>query len=159
MSEHHEHTEFLKHCLRYDDTPERHAMTEKLTRLQRELLIVKRASWLVGIMIVPAGASLVYPDSLFGNYSYDAQRFIMNVVLGLFAGASVCLFTFMIMGIFLYKELHRQREACRRLLMRLFAARLECATIMKDETTDLRTSLRPEAGARQAVGDQVTVSE
>lgn len=127
MSEHHDHTEFLKHCLRYDDTPERHAMTETLCRLQKELTIVKRLARLMGVFIVLAGASLAWPDSLLPDFPYEAQRFFMNVVLGLFAGSWVCLFTFIILGIFLYKKLHSQREACRQLLMRLFATRLASA--------------------------------
>lgn len=132
MGEHHEHTEFLKHCLRYDDTPERHALTEKLARLQSELRIVKRASRLVGILIALAGAGLAWPGNLFENLSDDAQRFIMNMELGLFAGSSVCLLTFIVLGIFLYKKLHRQREACRQFLMQLFAVRLNSAAIVNN---------------------------
>ncbi|HTV42048.1 MAG TPA: hypothetical protein VMF08_15875 [Candidatus Sulfotelmatobacter sp.] len=124
MSEHHDHTEFLKHCLRYDDSPERHAMTEKLTRLQCELRAVQRASVLMGALILPAAAGLAWPWNLVPSFSYEAQRFIMNIVLGLFAGSSVCLLTFIILAVFIYKKMHRQREACRQLLMRLFAARL-----------------------------------
>ena len=127
MSEHHEHTEFLKHCLRYDDTPERHAITEKLTRLQGELRFVKRASRLMAVFIALAGVGLAFQGNLFENVSYEVQRFIMNIVLGLFAGSWICLFSFIILGIFLYKKLHRQREACRQLLMRLFAERLASA--------------------------------
>ena len=124
MSEHHEHTEFLKHCLRYDDSPERHALTEKLIRIQRELRFVKRASLLMGVLVVVASASLAHPDNILQDFSDNVQRFIMNIVLALFAGSSICLFTFIILGIFLYKKLHCQREACRQLLMRLLAARL-----------------------------------
>jgi len=127
MSEHHEHTEFLKHCLRYDDTPERHAITEKLTRLQGELRFVKRASRLMAVFIALAGVGLAFQGNLFENVSYEVQRFIMNIVLGLFAGSWICLFSFIILGIFLYKKLHRQREASRQFLMRLFAARFGSA--------------------------------
>lgn len=127
MSEHHDHTEFLKHCLRYDDSPERHAMTEKLTRLQCELRFVKRLSRVMGLVLVLAGASLRIPSSLVPDFPYHVQQFIMNLVLGLFAGSSVCLFTFIILGIFLYKKMHRQREACRQLLKRLLATRLASA--------------------------------
>ena len=127
MSEHHEHTEFLKHCLHYDDCPEHHAMREQLCRLQRELNFVKRLARLMALFIVLAGGSLAIPNSLVPDISYDAQRFIMNIVLGLFAGSWVCMITFVILGIFLYKKLHSQREACRQLLRRLLAARLNSA--------------------------------
>jgi hypothetical protein len=124
MGEHHEHTEFLKHCLRYDDSPERHAMTENLTRLQRELQIVKRLARLMGLFIGLAGVGLAIPGGLLRAIPYHVQHSIMNAVLGLFAGSWVCLLTFTVLGIFLYKKLHRQREVCRQFLMRLFAVRL-----------------------------------
>ncbi len=127
MGEHHEHTEFLKHCLRYDDTPERHAITENLTRLQGELGVVKRLSRHMSLLIVLAGGSLMFPGNLVPIFPYHVQRFLMNIVMGLFAGSSVCLVTFAILAIFLYKKLHSQREACRQLLMRLLAARLNSA--------------------------------
>ena len=127
MSEHHDHTEFLKHCLSYDDTPERHAMTKKLCQLQSELNIVKRLSRLMGLFIALAGIGLTCPHSLIPDFPYEVQRFVMNMALGLFAGSWVCLLTFVVLGIFLYKKLHCQREACRQLLTRLFAARLASA--------------------------------
>ena len=102
-------------------------MTEQLCRLQRELSCVKRLARLMGVFIVLAGASLVVPDSLIPDFPYDVQRFVMNIALGLFAGSWVCLFTFVILGIFLYKKLHRHREACRQVLKRLLAARMASA--------------------------------
>lgn len=127
MSEHHQHTEFLKHCLRYDDSPERHAMMEKLVRLQHELRIVKRASWLMGILIVLAGVSLVYPAILIPIFPYDVQQRLMNIILALFAGLSICLLTFIALGIVLCAKLHCQREACRQFLRRILAVRLDAA--------------------------------
>lgn len=131
MSEHHEHTEFLKHCLRYDDGPERHAMMEKLTRLQRELRTVKRATWLMVILIAAAGASLFYPALLIQNFPYSVQRFIMNFVLALFVSLSICLVTFIVMELFLRRRLYRQRAACRQFLRQLLAARFDTAQQIK----------------------------
>jgi hypothetical protein len=125
MSEHHEHTEFLKHCLRYDASPERHAMMEKLTRLQRDLRIAKRASWLIAILLAFALISLAYPAIFVQNFPYDVQPFIMNIVLAMFAGLSLSLFAFVMLAIVFYKKLHSQREECRQLLMRLFAERFD----------------------------------
>jgi hypothetical protein len=125
MSEHHEHTEFLKHCLRYDDSPEHQAMMEKLTRLQREVRIVKRASWLMGVLIAFAIAALAYPTFLIQNFPYNVQRFTMNIILALLTGLSISLLAFVTRGIVLYKKLHRQREECRQLLMRLLATRFD----------------------------------
>lgn len=125
MSEHHEHTEFLKHCLRYDDSPERHAMTENLNRLQRELRVVRRAAWLMGNMIAIAGACLAYPAILVDNFPDNMERSFANMVVALFAGLSICLLVFIILGISLYLKLHRQRGACRQRLRHFFAARFD----------------------------------
>jgi hypothetical protein len=128
MGEHHQHTEFLKHCLRYDDSPERHAMMEKLTHIQRQLRIVQRASWLMGLLAVLAVIPLIYPAILVQNFSYNMQRFIMNFVLALFMGLLISLVAFVGLGMILRKKLHRQREECRQLLMRLLAARFDLTT-------------------------------
>jgi hypothetical protein len=124
MSEHHEHTEFLKHCLRYDDSPERHVMMERLNELQHELRVVKVASWLMGGLVAVAGASLASATFVqkFPNY---VQQPVMNIVLALFAALSFCLLAFILLAIFLYRKLHRQREASRQLLMRLLATRFD----------------------------------
>jgi hypothetical protein len=131
MNEHHEHTEFLKHCLRYDDSPERHALTEKIVRLQHELRVVKRASWLMSLLIAINSATLAYPAILVDNFPYNMQRFTMNLVLALFVGLSICLVAFILLGIFLYLELHRQRGACRQRLKHFFATRFDSGN--KDE--------------------------
>jgi hypothetical protein len=102
-------------------------MTEKLCRLQRELRVVQRAAWLLGLLIAVAGASLTFPAILVQNFSYSGQEPVMNIVLALFAGLSICLVAFIILGIFLYVKLHREREACRQRLRRLFATRLDSA--------------------------------
>ena len=81
----------------------------------------------MGVLLAVAAAGLAYPAILVPNFPYNMERFIMNIVLALFASLSFCLLTFIIMGIFLYIKLHRQREACRRLLRRLFAARFDSA--------------------------------
>lgn len=125
MSEHHRHTEFLKHCLRYDDSPEHQAMMEKLTRIQRELRIVQRASWLMGLLAALVVVSLTYPVILVHNFPYNMQRFIMNIFLALFMGLLISLVAFVGLEIILRKKMHRQREECRQLLMRLLAARFD----------------------------------
>jgi hypothetical protein len=36
MSEHQKQTDFLRHCLLYDDTTERHKLEARITQLQRD---------------------------------------------------------------------------------------------------------------------------
>ena len=127
MSEHHKHTEFLKHCLRYEDSPEHKAMMEKLSHIQRELRIVKRALWLLGVLIAFTFGCLAYPALLTHNFPYNVQGFLMNFIVALFAGLSISLVVFVALGIILCLKLHRQREACRQLIMRLLATQLSAS--------------------------------
>jgi hypothetical protein len=124
MSEHHKHTEFLKHCLSYDDSSERHQMLEKLVRLQHELRIVRRARWLVIFLTALAVAGLAYSSFLLQNLSHSAQHSIMNLLLALIVGLLISLLAFVILGTCLRVKLHRQREVCRQQLKRFLAARL-----------------------------------
>ena len=115
MSEHHRHTEFLKHCLSYDDSSDRHQMMDKLSRLQRDLHIVHRASWLVGVLIVLALVALVYPVILIQNFPYNLQRFVMDMIFALLIGLVISLVAFIALRMFYRRKLHHQREECRRL--------------------------------------------
>jgi len=124
MSEHHQHTEFLKHCLGYDDSTERHQMLEKLVRLQQELRIVRRAVWLVAFLMAPALACLGYSEFFLQNFSHNAQRPILNLMLALIIGLAISLLAFAVLGIFVRRKMHRQREACRQFLKGVLATRL-----------------------------------
>jgi hypothetical protein len=124
MNEQHKHTEFLKHCLRYDDSSQRHQMMEQLNRLQRDLYIVQRASWLVGVLIVLSLAILIYPVILIQNFPYNVQRFFTDMVFALLLGLLVSLIAFVVLHVIFRRKLHHQRDACRQFLMRLLASRL-----------------------------------
>lgn len=124
MSEHHKHTEFLKHCLGYDDSAKRHQMVEKLVRLQHELRIVRKAFWLVALLMVPAAIGFVFADFLLQHFSHNAQRSIMNIMLAIILGLVISLAAFGVMGMVLRRKLHRQREECHQFLKGLLAARL-----------------------------------
>ncbi|MGC9942179.1 MAG: hypothetical protein ABSE48_10105 [Verrucomicrobiota bacterium] len=125
MSEHHKHAEFLKHCLRYDDSSKRQEMMEKLTRIQRELRVVRRASFLIGVLIAFAIVSLVYPAILVQNFPYNLRPSTMNFIFALIAGMLISLFAFAGLWLVLRKKLHRQCEECRRNLVQVLSVRLD----------------------------------
>ena len=52
MSEHQRQTAFLRQCLLYDDTEERHRLEVRITQLQRDELSVRRAVWLMALLAV-----------------------------------------------------------------------------------------------------------
>ncbi len=124
MTEHHRHTEFLKHCLTYDDSCVRHQMREKLSRLQRDVYTIQRASWLMGVLIGLAVVGLAYPTILVQNFPYNLQQPIMNVIFGFFIGLVISLVTFMVLRMIFLRKLDHHREECRQRLTRLMATRL-----------------------------------
>jgi uncharacterized ion transporter superfamily protein YfcC len=125
MSEHHQHTEFLKHCLRYDDSSERHQMMEKLVRLQHELRIFRRACWLMLLLFILSVAGFVWSSPVLQHFSQAAQMTIVNLLAALGLGSVVSLLTFVLIEQRLRKKLARQREECHQFLKRILAARLE----------------------------------
>ena len=76
-------------------------MMKKLTHIQRELRIVQRASWLMGLLAVLAVVPLIDPAILVQNFSYNMQRFIINFVLALFMGLLISLVAFVGFGMVL----------------------------------------------------------
>src|SRR5271168_3606733 len=117
MSEHHKHADFLKHCLRYDESSKRQEMMEKLTHIQRELRTVQRASSLMGVMVSVAIVSLVYPAILVQNFPYNLQRSVVTFIAALIVGMVISLLAFVSLGMVLRKKLHRHCEECRQNLL------------------------------------------
>jgi len=125
MSDQHEHTEFLKHCLRYDTSSERDQMLRDLVRLQHESRIFRLASyWMVGLL-VPAAAALAGSDFLLGNLSRHVQGEILNLLMAIVLGLTVCLVTISILRYLLRQKLQRQRKKCREFVKKVLAERLE----------------------------------
>jgi hypothetical protein len=124
MSEHQKHTEFLRQCLLYDDSSERHQLEEKLTRIHRDLCCVKRAAWLMAILAALAMVGLVYPAILMQNFPYNMPQFIVNLVLALVVGSLISLLAFVGLWIVYRKKLDQRREECRQKVMRLLKSRL-----------------------------------
>jgi sulfite exporter TauE/SafE len=125
MSDHHDQTEFLKHCLRYDTSAERDQMLRELVRLQHESRIFRLASyWIVGL-IVPAVAALAFSDYLLGNLPGRVQAEVLNLLMAIVLGLTVCVCTISFLRYLLSKKLHGQRKKCRELVKKILAERLE----------------------------------
>jgi hypothetical protein len=123
MSEH-KHTEFLKHCLRYDDSSHRHQLEKDLTRIQRDVHCVQRAVWLMGILAAVAVCGLMYPTILLNNFPHSSQHLIVSLVCALFVGSLISMVTFMVLGMIYRRQLRKQREVCGQMVKRLLATRL-----------------------------------
>jgi len=125
---HHRETEFLKQCIRYEDTEERHRLEERITQIQRDERIVRRAVWLMALLAALAMAGLGYAAVLMVEYPLNVSeltsRFFIKALCALGAGSGVCLFVFLGLGAIFRKELDQRQEDCRRLALKVLEARL-----------------------------------
>ena len=126
MSERHKHTEFLKHCLGYDDSSstDRRDLHEKLCRIQHDMRIVKGAIQLLALVFILAVAGLFTSTILLKSFSTGTQHFIVNLLFALIAGSLISIAAFGGLWILFRRKLHRWREESRQFVKRLLAARL-----------------------------------
>jgi hypothetical protein len=128
MSDHQRETAFLRQCICYDETGERPRLEERITQIQRDGRIVKRATWLMALLTALAGAGLGYVSILMADYPLNLSQLATQVffkglcVLG--AGSLISLFGFMCVGVSLRTELDHRREDCRRLALKVLESRL-----------------------------------
>ena len=126
-SEHQRETDFLRKCICYDDTEERHRLDERITQIQRDRRIVRRAVWLMALLAALAMAGLGYAAVFMVEYPVNVPqlttRFLIKALCALGAGSLICLFAFLGLGVFLRKELDQKREDCRRLALKVLESR------------------------------------
>jgi|SRR5436190_12053374 len=128
MSEHQKQTAFLRQCLLYDDTVERHKLEENIVHLQRNERCVRRAVWVMAWLVALAMAGLCY-SAIFlmehpQNVSQFFTQFISKVLCALGLGSLICLVSFVVLGVVYRKELDQRREECRRRAAKLLESRL-----------------------------------
>ena len=133
MSEHQKHTEFLRQCILYDESARRQELHERITRIQCDARCVRRAAWLMAMLIALVVAGLGYEVILVDNFPYNLPQLIINLVCALGIGSLISLLAFMGLGIVYRMKLDQQREECRQLVARLLESRLG-----KPVTTPLR---------------------
>ena len=98
MSEHQKHTEFLRHCLRYDESIEHQELEEGITQVQRDARCVRRAVWLMAILTALVVAGLGYGTVLVANFPYNAPQFIVNLIYAVGLGSLISLLVFVGLG-------------------------------------------------------------
>jgi len=128
MTEHERDTDFLRHCLLYDDTAERHDLEERITQVQRDERCVRRAVWLMALMASLATAGVCYSVVFRIDYPENMDQFITpfmtRVLCALGLGSVICLLVFLALGRIYRKRLDQRREEGRRLARKLIASRL-----------------------------------
>ena len=133
MSDHEKHTEFLRQCILYDESTRRQELHERITRIQRDARCVRRAVWLMAMLIALVVAGLGYEVILVDNFPSNLPPLIINLACALGIGSLISLLAFMGLGMVYRMKLDRHREECRQLVTRLLETRLG-----KPVTTPLR---------------------
>jgi hypothetical protein len=124
MRDHHQQTEFLKQCLRYDESARCQQLAQEITQLQRDERCVQRAAWLMAVLTGLASVGLAYPAILLANFPYSAPQSFVKPVCSLGMASVISLVAFVVLQMVYRKKLDRRREECRRMVSRLLESRL-----------------------------------
>jgi hypothetical protein len=124
MNDHHQQTEFLKRCLRYEESARHQELEQQITRIQRDESCVRKAVWLMAVLTALAIAGLGYPAILLANFPYSAPQTIVDLVCVLGVASLVSLVAFVVLGMVYRKMLDKRREECRLLVESLLESRL-----------------------------------
>jgi hypothetical protein len=124
MSEHEKHTEFLKRCIRYDESASRQKLMEEIHQIQRDLRCVGRAVWLMALLTALSVAGLAYEAIFADNLTDSMPQFIIKLFCGLGMGLLVSLLAFTGLGMVYRLKLNQRREECREVVTTLLESRL-----------------------------------
>lgn len=128
MSQHEKDLAFLKECILYDDSVERHKLEASITQLQHNERCVRRAvglmAWLIALALAGLGYSVIFLTDFPQNVTQLITPFIVKVFCAVGGGSLICLVAFGSLGLVYRKELDQRREECRRLAARLLASHL-----------------------------------
>jgi formate hydrogenlyase subunit 3/multisubunit Na+/H+ antiporter MnhD subunit len=124
MSDHQRETAFLRQCIHYDDTAERHKLDERLTQAQRDERCVRCAVWLMALLTALAMAGLCYSAVFLADFPQNKSYLTIKVLGALGLASLISLLAFVGFWVVHRQELDQRREECRRLAMKLFESRL-----------------------------------
>jgi len=139
MSDHHKHTEFLRHCIRYDDGARCQVLMAGIIQLQHDARCVRRAVWFMAILAMLCVFGYGYGMILVDNFPYNFSPFMTDVFSVLTLSWVISLLTFLGLGLVYRWKLDRRREECRQIVTRLLASRLgePAATTLRALQNDL----------------------
>ena len=122
--DHHKHTEFLKHCLRYGEDDGCQELRREITRLQREAHCVRRAAWLMAVLILLTVTGFAYATILLGHFPYSMPQFAWSLICALGVGSLISLVAFIALGMVYRVTRELRRGECRQMVARLLESRL-----------------------------------
>ena len=124
VSEHERDTAFLRQCLLYDDSAERHQLEERLTQAQRHDRCVRRAVWSMALLIALSAAGLAYGAVLQDNFLYGESWFVIRLLGEIGLASLICLAAFVFLWMVYRRQLNHLRRQCRRLATTFLESRL-----------------------------------
>jgi formate hydrogenlyase subunit 3/multisubunit Na+/H+ antiporter MnhD subunit len=124
MSDHQRETAFLRRCILYEDTVERHHLEARLTQAERDERCVRGAVWLMSLLTALALAGLCYSALFLADFPQNKSHLTLKVFGALGLGSIISLVAFAGFWGVHRTELDQRREECRRLAARLLESRL-----------------------------------
>ena len=128
MSENERETDFLGHCLLYDDSGDGHQLQQRITQVKREERCVRRAlKWLmVAALLAFSGLcySVLFMPEHPGTVSPMTRQVITNTLSVIGLGSLICMLGFRILVSMYRRELEKRREQCRQMALKLLESRL-----------------------------------
>ena len=121
-------TDFLRNCLRYENSAEHDRVDEAITRVQRDERCVWRAVGLMGLLAALSLAGVCYTTVFLADSPENMTQLITPLIVKVFCalgvGSLICMLAFAGLGLVYRKDLDRRRNECRRLAARLLESRL-----------------------------------
>lgn len=124
MSEHQKETAFLQRCLGCADSVEHQALDQRITQLQRDERCVRRAVWLMAVMMVLAVAGLGYAAIMIEDFPQDTSHPMIKIAGTLGLTSIICLVAFAGLRVVYHFRLNQRREEGRQLVTRLLESHL-----------------------------------
>jgi hypothetical protein len=117
-------TDFLRLCIRYDESLRRRELEDSITQLVRDQRCVRRAVWLMGVLMLLAVVTLGYAALFVDNFPHETSQRLLHLIAALGAGSLLSLLVFTFLGMTFRTKLDHQREECHRLIATLLETRL-----------------------------------
>ncbi|HWV98985.1 MAG TPA: hypothetical protein VNZ64_04755 [Candidatus Acidoferrum sp.] len=154
MGDYQKEAAFLRQCLHYDDTAERHKLVESITQLQGNERCVRRALWLMILLGALAVAGLGYSAVFLGDYPQELvgsmTQFITQLFCVLGLASMICMPVFLGLGAIYRKEMNQRLDECRQLAAKLLESRLGNPRAPDPRMILQEREPRPSDGPRQA---------
>ena len=128
MSDNERETDFLGHCLLYDDSGDGEQLQQRISQVKREERCVRRALYWLMVTALLACSGLCY-SVLFmpeypGTVSPMTRQVITNTLSVIGLASLICMLGFRILVSIYRRELKKRREQCRQIALKLLESRL-----------------------------------